>query len=115
VAWNELEIKRNENILNKFIERRRPPAEIRDQVDLGYRIANYSIEIFEVRPSFSNKNVKTEIPVAKATYVSSGNTWKIYWKRADLKWHSYEPHPHAKSLEEWLTVVDEDEYSCFWG
>jgi hypothetical protein len=35
--------------------------------------------------------------------------------RADLKWHSYPPHPEALFFEEFLAVVDEDESCCFWG
>jgi hypothetical protein len=35
--------------------------------------------------------------------------------RADLRWHSYSPHPDAVFFEEFLAVVDEDENGCFWG
>jgi hypothetical protein len=35
--------------------------------------------------------------------------------RRDLKWHSYEPQSVAKSIEEFLEIVDKDELSCFFG
>jgi hypothetical protein len=35
--------------------------------------------------------------------------------RADLKWHVYDPAPEAASIEEFLAVVDKDEYACFFG
>jgi len=41
--------------------------------------------------------------------------WKIYWKRADLKWHRYDPHPEAATLAEALHIIDEDACCCFFG
>jgi hypothetical protein len=41
--------------------------------------------------------------------------WKIYWQRADMKWHAYPPHPEAVLFDEFLAIVDEDEHGCFWG
>lgn len=40
---------------------------------------------------------------------------KVCWLRADLKWHRYAPVPEVGTLEEFLAVVEEDEYGCFWG
>jgi hypothetical protein len=37
------------------------------------------------------------------------------WQRADLKWHSYQPSPEVASVEEFLDVVQHDEYGCFFG
>ena len=38
MALTELELKRCEHELGKFLERRRPPPQIRDEVDIGYRL-----------------------------------------------------------------------------
>ncbi len=35
--------------------------------------------------------------------------------RADLKWHRYEPVPEVNSLDEFLKIIEEDAYSCFYG
>ena len=32
-----------------------------------------------------------------------------------MKWHGYEPTPETKNIEEFLDVVEADEYQCFWG
>jgi hypothetical protein len=32
-----------------------------------------------------------------------------------LKWHSYEPVSEVSTIEKFLAVVKEDEYSCFFG
>jgi len=115
MAISEFEIKRCEKAMNKFIQKNRPPPHIRKELDLCYRIKNQSIEIFEVRPRWDSPEELMENPVAKATYVKTQGMWKIYWQRADLKWHSYEPYPIAKNIEEFLEVVEADSNACFFG
>lgn len=41
--------------------------------------------------------------------------WKIYWMRADLKWHSYSPAPTVGSIEKFLELVEIDKHACFLG
>ena len=113
MALSEFEIKRCEKALTQFLEKNRPPAHIREQVDIGYRITGQSIEIFEVRPGFRDPSKKTEVSVAKTTYVKSQDVWKVYWMRQDLKWHLYPPVPQVKSLAEFLALVEEDPNACF--
>jgi len=115
MAISEFEIKRTESILSKFIEKRRPPAHVRDQVDINFRINGQSVEIFEIRPVWNDPSTISEISVAKATYVKSQNVWKIYWMMSDLKWHLYEPAPTVKLIEDFVAIVDEDTHMCFWG
>lgn len=45
MAISEFEIKRCERELEKFLEEKRPPAHVRAQLDLGYRITGQSVEI----------------------------------------------------------------------
>jgi hypothetical protein len=115
MALSEFEIKRCEKLVAEFISRRRPPPHLRDQLDLAFRINGQSIEIFEVRPDWRDKSQIREHPVAKATYNKRKLAWKILWQRADLKWHSYQPSPEVASVEEFLDVVQHDEYGCFFG
>lgn len=115
MALSELERKRCAKVVGEFIESRRPPPHIRPQLDLGFRLEGQSVEIFEVRPYWRDSSERIEKPVAKATYVKRASEWRIYWQRADLKWHRYDPHPIASSLEEFLEVVDEDACCCFFG
>jgi hypothetical protein len=115
MALSAFEIKRCEKIVGKYIDGRRPPASMRDQLDLGFRIRGQSVEIFEMRPAWQQPDVTLETPVAKATYVKSRRLWKIYWQRADMRWHRYEPNPEVKTLEDFLDVVEEDRLGCFYG
>lgn len=115
MAFSELELKRCERDLARFMERRRPPPHIRPRLDIGYRIKGQSVEIFEIRPHWRSESKKLQTPVAKATFVRTQKLWHIYWMRKDLKWHAYEPNSEARSLEEFLAIVDRDDYCCFFG
>jgi hypothetical protein len=115
MTFNELEQKRIDKTVGAFIDKRRPPPHIRPELDLGFRVKGQSVEIFEVRPDWRSPGEKMELPVAKATYVKTQRVWKVYWQRSDLKWHAYPPQPEVASLEDFLSLVDEDEHSCFFG
>jgi len=119
-AWsdlqmNDIERKRIENAIEAFVSKHRPPAHLRDQVDLSFRFDGRSIEIFEIRPRWDNAAQRIEEAVAKARHVKSRDTWLVYWQRADLKWHKYDPMPEVNTLEAFLKLVDKDEYACFFG
>lgn len=115
MAFSEIDLKRCERDIAKFMEMRRPPPHIRPELDFGYRITGQSVEIFEVRPDWQDKSKTMETPVAKTTYVRSGDCWKLYWMRGDLKWHSYQPRATVRSLAEALKVVGDDQHCCFFG
>lgn len=115
MALSEFEIKKCEKEIEAFLKVHRPPAHIRHELDLGYRIEGQSIELFEIRPHWRDPSQKMEASVAKATFVKSRGCWKIFWQRADLKWHGYEPAPNVKSFTDFLNIVAEDKYACFFG
>ena len=112
---NDLERKRVEKAIAAFVAKRRPPAHLRDQVDLSFRFDGRSVEIFEIRPRWDDPTERVEEAVAKARYLKSRDMWLIYWQRADLKWHKYEPVPEVSTIDAFLRLVDEDEYACFFG
>jgi len=115
MAFTEFELKRIEKLAQDFIEKKRPPVHIRNELDLGYRIKGNSVEFFEVRPLWNNPKKIIEEPVAKTTFVNTQKKWKIFWQRADCRWHRYEPGPEVNTFEEFLSIVDNDDYACFWG
>jgi len=115
VAISEFEEKRCESEMEKFLSKHRPPAHIRSQLDIGYRLENQSVQIFELRPQWNDPSQKTETPVAKATYVKTQKIWKIYWHKSDMKWHRYEPNPEVRFFEDFLSIVGEDKHACFFG
>jgi hypothetical protein len=101
--------------LENFLTRKRPPKHIRHELDIGYKIENQSIFILEIRPQWNNRAVIREYPVAKTTFVKTQNHWKIFWMRSDLNWYRYAPKSTVKTIKEFVRIVEEDKYHCFWG
>lgn len=101
--------------LENYLDRIRPSEELREQVDVAYKIEDQSIIIYEIRPFWKNPKEKIESPIAKTTFIKSKNHWKIFWQRADLKWHSYQPKPTVKSIKEFVETIEADSHGCFWG
>ena len=102
-------------IMENYLDRSRPPEHIRPELDIGYRIENQSVILFEIRPMFLDETKTMESPFAKTTFIRKTNSWKVFWMRADLKWHTYTPNPEVDRLEDFLQLVDRDEYACFKG
>jgi hypothetical protein len=101
--------------MENYIEAVRPPLHIRNQLDIGYKIENRSIIVFEIRPSFRKESIKQELEVAKATYIKKDTTWTIFWFMSDMKWHRYKTDADVKTVEEFLTILEDDKHGCFWG
>jgi hypothetical protein len=114
-GMNDIERKRIENAVAAFVAMRRPPAHLRDQVDLGFRFDGRNVVLFEIRPRWDNPAEKAEEAIAKARYLKSRDTWLVYWQRSDLKWHKYDPAPEVRTVGAFLELVDKDEYACFFG
>jgi len=55
---SEFEIKRIEKVVGDFIEQKRPPVQIRNELDLGYKVHNQSVEIFETRALWNNPKIE---------------------------------------------------------
>jgi hypothetical protein len=115
MTLNDIERKRIEKLVSAFVEKRRPAPHIRPQLDLGFRVSGQSAELFEIRPQWDKPEIKRQSSYAKATYVRTQCIWKVYWKRADLKWHSYEPVTEVAAIDDFLAVVQKNEYGCFFG
>lgn len=116
MAFTEFEIAEHTAVVERvFWSRRRPPLHIRDRIREGQRIAGHSIELFFVRPVWDDPTRHTEESIAKLTFVSTSGTWRIFWKRADGKWHRYPAVPETPTLEVALRVVDQDANACFFG
>lgn len=115
MAFTSEEIHRIEEAAREFLDKRRPPVDVRNKLDHSYRLKGQSVTLFSIRPVWNDRSKTIEEPIAKATFVRRTHSWKIYWQRADLKWHTYDPQPQSLLFEEFLTVVDEDKHGYFWG
>jgi len=101
--------------MEHFLEKERPPEHVRPQLDIDYRIDGQSVIIFEIRPVWNDPTRKQEMAVAKTTYVKTTGKWKVYWMRADLKWHLYDPRPELATIRAFGKLVADDDRSCFFG
>jgi len=108
VDFTEVQIK-------NFVEEMRPPVEIRDQLDIGYKYENSVLEIYEIRPHFKNKDLILNLAFAQTRFIKSRNVWRIYWMRASGKWELYKPHPEVKYIKDFFKIIEEDKYRCFKG
>jgi hypothetical protein len=115
MALNDIEKKKLEKAVGAFIEMLRPAPHIRPELDFGFKISGQSVELFEIRPQWNNPEVRHESPFAKATFVRTKGKWKVFWRRADLKWHGYSPLPEVNAIEDFLAAVEKDGYRCFFG
>jgi hypothetical protein len=116
MALGEIERARIAKVVGAFVEAHRPPPHIRPELDLCFRLSGQSVEIFEIRPRWRGAPGETmEHAVAKATYIKTRALWKVFWQRADLKWHAYQPVPQVGSIEKFLDLVAEDRHACFFG
>ena len=107
----------NEKTLIDFIEKLRPPVEIRSQLDYAYSMHNNTILLFELRPNWMSpeNDEMQQLPFAKIRYYKSQAVWKLYWMRANGNWELYKPFPIETSLDKLLNEVKEDKHACFFG
>ena len=115
MSFNNAELERIDATLGAFLRREQPPVEVRTQLDYAYTISGRSVQLHEVRPRYNDATKKMINPFARATHAKARDVWRVYWLRADLKWHSYEPDPIVATLGDFLALVKEDKYSCFYG
>ena len=116
MAFTEIEIAEHMKVIEEmFWSKRRPPVHLRDKVREGQRFTDHTIELFLVRPAFNRLGEEIEEPIAKIRHMARLRVWHIFWKRADNKWHRYQPCFEVNSLAEALGVINEDAYHCFFG
>jgi len=75
----------------------------------------HSVGLFEIRPYFLDASRKIKSKTVKAAYVKTFKTWKVYWIRRTSSWTKYDPCPKVKAIEEFINIVKEDEFHCFFG
>lgn len=116
MSFTDTEIAERLRVIEEiFWSRRRPPLHLRESIREGQRIEGRFIELFFVRPAFERPGEFSEESVARLQHVRSRDVWKLFWKRADGRWHGYQPMPEANSLAAALRVIDQDANACFFG
>ncbi len=115
VAFSEIELKRIDETVGDLCRRCSPP-EHANQLRCTYDIDGHAVPIFEERPPWDDSPGEwIRLGVARLRYYRSRNEWQLYWMRADLQWHLYEPADPSPDLAKLVSIVDEDEFCCFFG
>ena len=114
MAFSQIELKRIEQTVGELC-RKRCPAHLSHQVRLEYAVKGHDVIIYERRPRWNNPHEWGESPVAKLKFVRAARQWRLYWQRADLKWHEYEGCSASRDLGALVREVDSDPLACFFG
>jgi hypothetical protein len=114
MAFSELELKRIEQTVGEFC-RKRSLAHLRDKLRLEYSVKGHEVVIVERRPRWDNPIEWIESPVAKLKFIRSANKWRLYWQRADLKWHEYPGLSSSDRISDLVREIDADPLACFFG
>jgi len=114
MAFSEIELYRINNFVGTLCKLKAPES-IRDQLRYEYTIENQDVIIYEIRPRWNKPDEQTRLPCAKLKFVRSQNVWKLYWHRADMKWHAYDPCKSSRDLAKLIAEIDTDPYGCFFG
>lgn len=114
MALTEHERRRIDRTLVEFCERHNRP-ELKDQLSLEYEVEGHNVTLFERRPRWDGAPGHTDHPVAKFKFVRTAAEWRLFWQRADLKWHAYTPRPSSRDLSDLVDEVDQDPHACFFG
>ena len=114
MAFNDLELARIQRTVGTLCERRAPPLHLRHEVAMEYRVDGNAVTVFERRPKWRGEGF-TEHGVARLRFVRRAGEWRLFWQRADLKWHSYTPLASSTELSELVAEIDADPHACFFG
>ena len=114
MAFSELELKQIEQTVGEFC-RKQSPAHLKDKLRLEYSVKGHEIVIVERRPGWDNPAEWMESPVAKLKFIRSANKWRLYWQRADIKWHEYPGLSSSERINDLVQAIDADPLACFFG
>ena len=77
MALSEIQQARVTKRLTTFCNAR-VPADVRNQVQVGFRVKGSEVVLFEKRPAFQVPHEWREMAVAKFKYVGTQGVWRLY-------------------------------------
>jgi len=114
VAFNEAELESITRIVGDFCSRH-SPEEHADELRMVWDLDGHAVTVSEERPAWDDPREWMRSPVARFRFARTTGEWTLYWMRADLKWHVYDPDPMPRDLAALVALVDEDKYCAFFG
>ena len=103
-----------ETKLAEYCERR-IPIDIRDQLNLTFKIIRDKVTLIETRPYFKDPSIWTENPVAQFRFDNETNKWTLYCMDRNSRWHLYDLIKPSMDFDDMLKALDDDRTGIFWG
>lgn len=94
---------------------RRIPIDIRDQVNLIFKIIRDKVTLIETRPYFKDPSIWTENPVAQFRFDDKANKWTLYCTGRSAQWQLYDLIIPSTDFDDMLKALDNDKTGIFWG
>jgi hypothetical protein len=91
------------------------PAQVKNNLKIGYSFRGNSFTLFEMRPSFVKPGKTTATFVSQFRYNVVEKTWVLYSVDKDSRWNRYEDLAPSKSIQTLIDEVDADPNNIFWG
>jgi hypothetical protein len=95
--------------------RERWPEDMWDEVKVEADVADWHVDIVEVRQLWDNAADPIREPVARLRYTKSTGQWAIYWRDRHLKFHQYERKRPTKNVQTLLDWIADGGDPIFWG
>ncbi|MGQ0557221.1 MAG: DUF3024 domain-containing protein [Nitrospiraceae bacterium] len=108
MAFSKVDLKQIEQTVGTVFCGKHSPAHLNDKLRLVYAVKDHEVVIAERRPRWDNETEWTESPVAKLKFIRSANKWRLYWMRADMKWHEYPGLSSSTRLEDLVQEINTD-------
>lgn len=95
----------------------RVPERARDQVRVECEVDPGRLTIVERRAPWRVDLGPewTRFPIARLRYTKSAQSWTLYWRDRNLRFHRYDQLAPAAHVSDLLDELDRDPISIFWG
>ncbi len=101
--------------LDAFIAKRMKPH-LADKIRLSYTFRGNSVTLWENRAPWREGMPEwTVSAVAQLRYNPKSETWMLYWRDRNSRWHLYERLAPAKNLDRIFAELDRDPTGTYWG
>ena len=114
MAFSEVDLKRIDQTVGGFCGKR-SPGHLKEKLRLMYAVEGHEVVVVERRPRWDNQAERTETPVTKLKFIRSANKWRLYWMRADMKWHEYPRLSSCHHLDDLVQEIDADSLVYVFG
>jgi Protein of unknown function (DUF3024) len=95
----------------------RVPDHARTQVRVDCEIAPRALTIVERRAPWQPDLAPewTSLPIARLRYTAANQTWTLYWRDRNSRFHHYDLLAPSARIDDLLAELERDPTGIFWG